>query len=260
MPIQRPKPPFLQIADLLRDLIARGELKDATGASTDRLASIPEIAEAMGVSRATAHKAVQVLQGEGVVFSNNQGTFVVASGRRAQSAQDQVNATELPAGQREEVRAAGLVACPEYVAGLLGIEPTRALQVIRRESITYDISDLSNPNPFRLSVVWIRAEFAQTVPRLLEPVPGNPVAWIRAATGRRPRFGLDQLKSRRVDGDWTPASGLPPDREAKALHVEAGAPVLAVGYTYSDKVGVVLYGEIVHEEGRVVTYAYTINS
>jgi GntR family transcriptional regulator len=59
-----PRPSYVQLADALRRAIA-----DGTYAVGDRLPSVRKLAEEHGVANATASKAVEVLQREGLVSS-----------------------------------------------------------------------------------------------------------------------------------------------------------------------------------------------
>ena len=236
---ERAKPVYVQIQDHLRSQILDGALPEGA-----RLPSIADIAEEWEVARATAAKAIEGLQAERLVHSTTQGTVVL--GTAAQSAHDQIDAiyrgVEPGAGQRNEVTAGALVPCPEYVAKLLGIDHAPGLEVARREWISYD-----GQNPVRLSVSWHPAALAELVPQLTTTEDGNAVAWIEAATGRRPRKGRDFIEAREAD-----------EREARALGVEAGQAVLAGAHIWHDEEGVVEYGEWVLPRKRVVSFPYTI--
>jgi DNA-binding GntR family transcriptional regulator len=66
-----PRPPFLQIADDMRDQIERGEL--APGA---RLPSGRTLAKTYEVALMTAQNALQRLRDEDLVYSTSRGYFV----------------------------------------------------------------------------------------------------------------------------------------------------------------------------------------
>lgn len=66
------RPVYLQLADLLRDMIKSGEIEPRHA-----LPSITTLVQTYGVADQTARKAVGVLRNEGLVFTvNGKGTFV----------------------------------------------------------------------------------------------------------------------------------------------------------------------------------------
>ena len=65
-------PPYLRVAAELREKIANGELLPG-----EQVPSLDRLAEAYGISRTTARRAVQVLMDEGLVQSRPRwGVFV----------------------------------------------------------------------------------------------------------------------------------------------------------------------------------------
>lgn len=236
---QRGTPPYIQIQDHYRERIRSGEIAEG-----ERLPSIAALAEEWGVAAATAAKAVSGLQVEGYVYSSTQGTFATLGKGAAAGADMAMRRGRAPrAGQRVEITEAGLRAAPIYVAELLGLDPAAAT-VVRREFITYD-----GPQPGRLSVSWWPGPLAETVPRLATREPGDPLAWIREATGRTPTHGRDWFEGREADV-----------REARALGIRPGDPVLASTYVWSDAEGVIEYGEFVLPRKKVVSLSYTIDA
>jgi len=237
---ERAKPVYIQIQDHFRTQILDGTLAEGT-----RLPSIAEIAREWEVAPATAAKAIASLQVEGYVHSSTQGTFATL-GKGAQSAHDRLEAirrgADMPTGHRVEVTEAGIVMPPVYVAELLGMELGPGARVARRQFTTYD-----GPNPVRLSVAWYSGEFAALVPQLETTEQGNPLAWIEAATGRRPTSGRDDLEARDADV-----------REARALGIKPGDTVLAGVHRWWDDDGMIEYGEWVLPRKRVVSFPYTI--
>lgn len=235
----RTPPPYIQIQDHYRSQILDGTLPEGA-----RLPSIAEIAREWEVAAATAAKAVSGLQVEGYVYSTNQGSYTTL-GKGAQSAHDRIEArrrgADMPTGHRIDITGAELVTAPVYVAELLGIDPDGA-QVARREWTTYE-----GPNPVRLSVSWYPGELADRIPQLATDEPGDALAWIEQATGRRPTAGRDFLEAREADV-----------REARSLGVKPGDTVLAGTHVWSDDEGVIEYGEWVLPRKRVVSFPYTI--
>jgi GntR family transcriptional regulator len=74
MPIRvdDPRPPYLQVADELRQRIAAGELEPG-----DRLPSTRQLAETYGIATMTVQNALRVLRDEGLVVSHQgRGVYV----------------------------------------------------------------------------------------------------------------------------------------------------------------------------------------
>ncbi|MFE0270506.1 GntR family transcriptional regulator [Nocardiopsis alba] len=69
--IDRPQPPYRQIADHYRRLIEQGDLRPG-----DRIPSVLAMAAVMGVSPGTAHKAARALQADGLVETTRRGSVV----------------------------------------------------------------------------------------------------------------------------------------------------------------------------------------
>jgi len=138
------------------------------------------------------------------------------------------------------VTAAESVQAPNYVAELLGIEIGEL--VIRREEITY-----RHARPVMLSVDWIPAanvmEAAELTAR--EPVEGGLLGLVERATGRGATHGRDHIRGRASDG-----------READALRLPVGGPVLAGVHLWSDENGPLIYGEWVMPPDQVISYEY----
>jgi DNA-binding GntR family transcriptional regulator len=68
----RPMPPYMQLAQLLRDKIGSGELAPGT-----RLPSVLGLAAEYGVAQVTVQKALVLLKSEGLVVAYaGYGTFV----------------------------------------------------------------------------------------------------------------------------------------------------------------------------------------
>lgn len=69
--LDRPAPPYVQIAEHFRTKIKNGELPEGA-----KLPSVAEVSQGWQVASATAAKALNVLRADGYVRSTNQGTFV----------------------------------------------------------------------------------------------------------------------------------------------------------------------------------------
>ena len=66
-------PPYMQVANKLRDEIREGKFK-----TEDKLPSYPQLAKRFGVSLQPINNAIRVLREEGWVFTTQRGTFVRA--------------------------------------------------------------------------------------------------------------------------------------------------------------------------------------
>jgi GntR family transcriptional regulator len=238
--IERPAPAYEQIADHYRSLIRSGQL-----APGEKLPSITEIATEWAVARATAAQAINRLQVERAVHTSTQGTFVSGDGIISATPGDRIRMA-LPhrVGPSESVvvTAAEIVIPPDYVNDLLNIAP--GTQVIRREEITS-----LRGRPVMLSVDWIPADSTLTALGVLDakPLDGGLAHVLETTAHRHITRGQDHLQGRAADA-----------REAAALQIVTGSPILAGVHIWSDSDDVILYGEWVMPSDRVVTYTYDV--
>lgn len=239
---QRPVPPYAQIANHYREAIASGEL-----APGQRLPSITELAGEWGVAASTAAKAISQLQVEGAIWTSPQGSFVSDDERIDRTPQDRIKATapirSTTNGEHVIVTAAEIVMAPNYVAELLGL-PIGS-EVVRREEITHRKS-----RPRMLSVDWIPAPDAMLAAEITarEPVEGGVIRLVESMLRRKVTLGRDHLRGRAADA-----------REAGALRLPIGSPVLAGTHVWSDQDGVLLYGEWVMPPDQVISYQYEVS-
>ena len=77
--------------------------------------------------------------------------------------------------------------------------------------------------------------------------PDGPANIIDTLTGRHVTHAQDHLEGREAD-----------TREAGALSIPVGSPILAGYHVWSDAEGAILYGEWVMPPRQVVTYAYEV--
>ena len=244
---ERPDPPFVRITDSLRDQIHDGTLRPG-----DKLPSIKDMAKQWGVATATVAKAITRLQVERAVWSGPQGTFVSGEERISRTPGERIRAAR-PArpgpGADEEIRvtAAEIVTAPDYVAGLLQIDP--GSQVIRREEIT-----TRRGRARMLAVDWIPAGNVMLGSELLaaKPLDGGPERVITTVTGRHITHAQDHLEAR---GAGSRAAG---SRESDALGIKPGTPILAGAHVWSDDAGPVLYGEWILPPDVAVSYFYEV--
>lgn len=238
--IQRAQPPFAQIADHYRSQIQTGKL-----APGDRLPSVTEIAEEWGVSRATASNAIARLKTEEMVDTSPQGTFVSSEDVSVPTPGNRIQAPlpdRVGPGEAIEVTAAEIVKAPDYVAALLGLD--RGTEIIRREEITS-----LRGKPRMLEVSWAPASSTLVPLGALEkkPLPGGVSHFLQTVTHREVSHAQDHLEARSAD-----------TREAAALHVLVGAPILAGASVWSDSEGVIVYVEWCIPERHEVAYTYDV--
>jgi GntR family transcriptional regulator len=237
--LDRPLPPYVQIANHYRDAILGGEL--APGA---KLPSLTELAQTWNVATNTAAKAIGHLQVEGAIYTSPRGSFVadgdVLASTPAARARAGAARRHRPPVEGVRVTAAESIPAPNYVAELLGID--LAELVIRREEITY-----RHARPVMLSVDWIPATNVMEAAELTatEPIDGGLLALVERVTGRAVTHGRDHIRGRASDG-----------READALRLAVGGPILAGVHIWSDDDGVILYGEWVMPPDQVISYEY----
>ena len=78
MEFRKQKPIYLQIADRLMEQILSGELKEE-----DRVPSVRDVAEAMGVNPNTVMRTFEFLQGEEIIYNRRGvGYFVSPDAKR----------------------------------------------------------------------------------------------------------------------------------------------------------------------------------
>lgn len=243
---QRVDPPYVQVMDHYRRQILDGKLSEG-----DRLPPVAEMGKEWGISTATAARAIGQLQIEGLVRTSPQGTFVetlrpVSDSPRDRMARVRRAGVASSAAEMEIVRFAELIRVPVYVAELMGLDPGG--QIIRRESVTV-AGRRPTAEPVMLSVSWFAPDLASVVPELMEtrPVPGSSINRIEASAGQV-TYGEDHLHGRAAD-----------QREASALGLALGSPILAGAYLWTDDDGKVLeYGEFCLPPKRTLRYRYDI--
>lgn len=239
--VQRQQPPYVQIADAYRRKIDTNEMPEGT-----RLPPAATIAAEWGVAPATAHKALKQLASEHRIrIVDKQGAWV--TGRGADALPDRVVRSGRQGaadGDHTEVTEAGLIIPHEYVADLLGVSADS--HVIRRESIAFE-----EGTPVTLSVAWLPGDLAQTIPELVsgQPVPKAIPALLQERIGRTFTRGRDWFKVRTADA-----------REASALRIPVGSPILAATSLWGDEQGNLEYYEYVAREEHVVNYGYDITT
>jgi len=239
----RPLPVYVQVADHYRTAILDGDLVPG-----QKLPPISQIATDWGISVATAARAISQLQVEGAIWTSPQGSFVADKEIITKSARDRITGggprRSTTNGERIIVNAAETVTAPNYVAELLGI-PIGTV-VNRREEVTY-----KRARPQMLSVDWVPPIGSSPLAAELtspEPLADGTVRVVESVTGRRVTHGRDHLRGRAADA-----------REAGALRIPIGTPILATTNVWSDDAGVLIYGEHVLPPDQVVSYDYAVD-
>lgn len=236
--LQRPKPPYVQIADHYRELISTGALRHG-----ERMPTVAEVAERWSCSPGTAHKALRQLRGEGLIDTKQQGSTVIGT-RAVPEPAERVRRTTLPEGDEVEVTEVGTVAMLPSVGAALGIDADALnRRVIRRQAICR-----REGRPYKLSVTWVPVSFSEEVPELLDsaPIP-NIVDLIGQKNSRQATDGRDYFEGRTADA-----------REAEALGIEVGSAVLAGTSVWRDDEGALVYYEFVCPPHHAISSDYQL--
>lgn len=236
--LERPAPPYRQIASEIRHQIRSGKLKPG-----DRVPSVRAILRDYQVAMATAQKALATLRAEGYIRpERGVGSVVTTEEERGRSSSDLVERSQrtgrvYPEGQHAKIVTAGRAAAGEQVAGALGVEV--GSEVIRRARITYH-----GDAPVAGSTSWFPAEFAKVAPKLLdvERIREGTFAYVAQALGRDLGSWLDQY-------DLALAS----EEDARLLAIPEGSPVAhGRNWIYDTQGDVLEYGDSV--SARRISY------
>ncbi|MGP3637586.1 GntR family transcriptional regulator [Streptomyces sp. 24-1644] len=233
------RPPYARIAGHYRDLIGSGEL-----APGDLLPSIRALADQWNVSTATADRAMKLLRDEKLVNGiPGVGTEVMArpvSLASGSERHDRSSTTKSSwgVGEKSSGHTAGMVAAPEDVAHVLGIDPGD--DVICRSRVYRDAHGIVSH-----STSWIPAEFAQVLPELArsERLKGGlSLDLIAEATGRQVEQRIDEETARIATKE---------DLELLELDAETVAAILVLTARFLDVDGQLLeYGVDLGAPGR----------
>jgi DNA-binding GntR family transcriptional regulator len=244
--IQRPDPPYVQVANHIRKQIQSGELKDVA-----TIPSARQIARDWEISLATATKVLAALRSEGLVKAvPGIGTVVTVADSRYNGPRDRFQAIRrtgriYPPNEAAQITSAELVPAPEQVADALGVES--GTPVIRRHRVTMNTE---TDTPVSASASWFEGSLAEIAPKLLQTerlVQGTP-GYIEEQTGRAAVSGRDQQRADAADA-----------QDADDLGIPIGSPVLrGRNWLYDHEGGVIEYGEYVTVAGRWSTYDYVL--
>jgi len=232
---------FQVIAGYYRERILTGELKPGT-----KLPSNREMAQRHKTAVATIQKALNQLTVEGVIRTSPRGTFVSDDPVAGIAAKDRLHRARqarsvLMEGETSIVTSAGLTVPPLYVAEIFDLD--HGDQVVRREFTT-------GRGRSRLSfqVRWYPAHLAAQVPDLLSKnrdKNDDLIVRVQEASGRTVSYARDDMHARTADA-----------REASALGLPLGSPILAGAHRWSDDDGVIEYGEWCLPPRMTIGYEY----
>lgn len=236
-------PPYLQIVNWLRGVIEAGELDGQPVGPGSQLPTVPELMTRFGVARATVSRALGQLAVEGAVRTTTQGTFVSGNDAITRPPSARLTSRRLGLGETAETGEAGIVPAPDYVADLLGLAP--GAMVVRRQEITS-----RRGRPVMLSVDWIPVSNHLLAAELVAaaPVPGGLLRKIESITRRTANYADDKLRGREADR-----------REAAALGIQPGEPLLAGASLLGDDEGAILYTEWCIRPDVTVTYTLRVD-
>lgn len=236
--LQRPAPPYMQIADHYRALISTGALRQG-----DKLPTIAQLSERFEVSPGTANKAMRQLRGERLIDTRQQGSVVVGGMRAVPEPAERAQRLTATSGDSTTMTEVGVVPMLPSVGAALGVDADALNRtVVRREAIT-----TRDDAPYRLSVTWVHPAFAEDVPELVEYAPVNVIMLIGERTDRVASAGRDYYEARTAD-----------EREAAALQIDVGSPVLAGTAVWRDTTGPIAYYEYVCPPRHAVSSDYAL--
>ncbi|WP_026452810.1 GntR family transcriptional regulator [Saccharomonospora iraqiensis] len=224
------RPPYQQIASVLRDLIVAEKLEPGA-----KLPSEARLVEHYGVARMTVRQALQELRGEGLVVSEHgRGVFVrpmppvrrLASDRFARKHRSEGKAAFLA-----EADSVGYTPTVDRIEVSHGSAPDRVAELLRldvgAEVVIRSRRYLANGRPVETAVSYIPAEFAAGT-KIEQPDtgPGGLYARLEEAGHTLDTFS-EEVTARMPVGD-----------ERSALEIGPGIPVLTVLRTAYDTEGV----------------------
>lgn len=257
-------PKYRLVMDRIKEDMATGKLR-----AGDRMPTVRKIRDTHKIGHATAAKVLAELCREGYAYVDGNATYVkdrdqaevtlytVIQGGRKRGSTNTSGLVAQPGWGR--VTEAGIVVPPDYVCDVMQLP--RGTPVLRRETIEsyrqmMDGDERRDPppplRPTTLAVYWHPAEWAELLPELLNvglTDATSPMVYlgvggiiVEQQLERDPRRGLDSFHGRRAD-----------EREAGALEIPIGDPVLGRVTTWQDDAGVTEYREAVHPTGVVVS-------
>ncbi|TWD73482.1 DNA-binding GntR family transcriptional regulator [Kribbella amoyensis] len=228
--LERPAPPYQQIATEIRTRISSGELQ-----AGDLVPSVRSLMREWGVAIATAQRALSTLRAEGYIKpERGVGSIVTTEEERGRAANDRVDNSRrtgkiYPTGSYAKITEAVIDEASEQVADALGLKPGDP--VIRRVRTTYRSDD----RPASASTSYYRGHLAKTAPLLLsaERIREGTFAYIANILKREIDAWQDQFEPAAASAE-----------QAEKLGLDEGALIM-VGrnWIYDDTGDVLEYGE-----------------
>jgi GntR family transcriptional regulator len=220
------KPPYRQIAGMLREAISTGEL-----AAEERLPSEASLIEHFGVARMTVRQAVQELRSEGLVISEHgRGVFVRPTAPIRRLASDRFARQHRASGKAAfsvEAEKSGYTPRVDNITVTREKPNSTVAEHLRLtegdEVVVRSRRYLADGRPVETAVSYIPAVYAQdTKIEQVDTGPGGIYARLEEAGHKLARF-TEEVGAR-----------MPTPAERRALQLPAGAPVLTVVRTAYD--------------------------
>lgn len=220
------KPPYRQIAGMLRKAINTGQL-----AAEERLPSEAALIDHFGVARMTVRQAIQELRSEGLVISEHgRGVFVRPTAPIRRLASDRFARRHRASGKAAftvEAEKSGYTPTVDNIAVARGkpdpIVAERLRLTTDDDIVVRSRRYLADGRPVETAISYIPADFAQgTKIEQVDTGPGGIYARLEEAGHKLARF-TEEVGAR-----------MPTPEERRALQLPAGAPVLTVVRTAYD--------------------------
>lgn len=220
------KPPYRQIATMLREAIRSGQLE-----AGERLPSEAALIDHFGVARMTVRQAVQELRSEGLVISEHgRGVFVRPTPPIRRLASDRFARQHRVSGKAAfavEAEKSGYTPQVDNITVTRGKPDSVVAERLRLTSdddvVVRSRRYLANGRPVETATSYIPAAFAQdTKIEQTDTGPGGIYARLEEAGHTLARF-TEEVGAR-----------MPTPEERRALQLPAGAPVLTVVRTAYD--------------------------
>ena len=227
--LNRPEPPFRQIAGELRDSIQAGRLKPG-----EHVPSVRAIVRDYNVAIATAQRALTLLRSEGFIEPQpGRGNAVTHPSAWGHATSDYLRRTRkvgrvYPEGQHARIVEAELTTAGDEVTAALGLQP--GAEVIRRFRVQF-----SGDDPIAISTSWFDGSLRRAAPKLLEleRITEGTFAYVANETGRQATSWEDHYEP-------TQASAA----EARRLGVKPRALIIrGRNWMYDQDGEVIEYGE-----------------
>ena len=179
--LNRPDPPFRQIAADIRDGIHAGRFKPG-----EYVPSVRALVRDYGVAIATAQRALTLLKSEGYIEAQpGRGNTVTQPGTWGRATSDYLLRTRkvgrvYPDDQYARIIETATEKASGEITAALGLGSDA--QVIRRVRVQY-----SGDHPIATSTSWFDGALASVAPRLLEPerIKEGTFAYVARVTGRQ---------------------------------------------------------------------------